>query len=170
MAWTAPGTWSVGESPTAAKLNSNLRDNMTWLHDSIPAAASLHGGATIANNTWTAITFVESFDNDTIHDDSTNPTRYTITTAGRYLFVAQVAFKSASNAVGLGARFLLSGVTSLAELKVTGCSQDGNGLSIQYIFNAAAADYMEVQVWQNSGGALDTYPSMNGCFFGATRL
>ena len=28
MAWTAPYTWSVGEIPTAAKLNEQLKDNM----------------------------------------------------------------------------------------------------------------------------------------------
>lgn len=31
MAWTSPETWSTGELVTAAKLNTNLRDNLLFL-------------------------------------------------------------------------------------------------------------------------------------------
>jgi len=31
MAWTSPATWSVGEVPTAAKMNAHIRDNLVDL-------------------------------------------------------------------------------------------------------------------------------------------
>lgn len=173
MAYTTPATWSVGESPTAAKMNAQIRDNITYLHDSIPACSLVHpGGVSIPNDTWTALTFTsELVDTDTMHDNSTNNTHVTFTTAGRYLIVAQVAFVAIASPAGIGGRFNVNGGGAIvSELKAAACNQDGNGITVSCLLNPSAADYLEFEVWHNKGSAVDTYGSQNGCVLSASRV
>lgn len=40
MAWTTPRTWVAAETVTAALMNTHLRDNLNFLHDSYATLAS----------------------------------------------------------------------------------------------------------------------------------
>jgi hypothetical protein len=53
MAWTAPKTWGVGEYVTAAMLNTQIRDNLTYLYDR-PYYQSIVNvaGTTTTSATW----------------------------------------------------------------------------------------------------------------------
>lgn len=172
MAYTTPATWSVGESPTAAKMNTHIRDNIAYLHDSIPTTSLVTSGATaIPNNTWTTIGFdAEIVDEGSQHDTATANSRITFAANGRYLLIATASFVSATNSVALGARFVVDGTTAFSQSLVPGCSQDYNGPSITAIVNQGTSNYVELQVYQNSGGALNTMSSVPGISFGATRL
>lgn len=171
MSWTTPATWSVGESPTAAKLNTHVRDNLSWLHDSAPAVRLYASGAqTISNDSWTAISFdSELVDNDSMHSGGT-PTRITFTTAGVYAIQATAPFFAIGSPVGLGVRISTNALGPVFETIGIGCSQDFNGPSISGIVPFNAADYMELEVWQNSGGNLDTVSGVSGLSFSAYRV
>lgn len=173
MTWTAPRTWAYNEIVTETQLNTHVRDNLIALRDETPAVA-LYASATqtITNATWTSIAFdSEHVDVGAMHDSSTNNTRVTVVAAGRYLLTGAAPFTAASNTVGLGIRLLISGgPTAVGELKVPGCSQASNGPSTSWMLDAAAATYFELQMWQNSGGSLDTIAGITGVTFTATRL
>jgi hypothetical protein len=172
MGWTAPADWAVAESPTAAKINANLRDNMNWLHDEVPTCAVYANDAqTFSNGTWTTLTFdTDNIDNDTMHDPVTDTGRITIGTAGVYMFAGQVAFEAITDTHELGLRFLANGGTVFCALRGASVNRDGTGLSITGLRDCAAAEYVELQAIQESGSSADTYVTDNGVMFAATRL
>ena len=49
MAWTTPRTWVVGEVPTAAIMNTHVRDNLTHL-----GSTHAHNGAAGAGGSLAA--------------------------------------------------------------------------------------------------------------------
>jgi hypothetical protein len=50
MAWTDPRSWTPGLTVTAAILNTEIRDNLSWLYDNLPIRASMfHGDALVTN-------------------------------------------------------------------------------------------------------------------------
>ena len=112
----------------------------------------------------------ERFDTDAIHDLATNPSRLTCKTAGKYAIWAHLSI--AYNATGYRYAFIrLNGTTYIA-----GCSQGlvpGNpiDISLTTLYDLAVNDYVEVRVYQNSGGALNV--TANGNYspeFGMVRV
>ena len=170
MAWTTPATWSVGESPTASKMNTHIRDNLIALRDENPTCSlTTNAAQSISNATWTAISFdIENYDSAGLHDN-VNPTRITIPVAGRYSLTANVGFQSASNSVGLGIRFNINGSVPVAQVIVAGCSQTGNGPCTAAMLDFAASQYVEVECYQNSGGTLNTSAGYASLTFTASR-
>lgn len=110
-----------------------------------------HADQTINDNTWTHVHWeLEKYDTDTMHDNSTNPERITFNTAGKYLVVAQVEMYNYTGAIAMK---IMSGATGNVEQAYTDITY-ANGapfISLSVIISAAEDDYMEVQVWQNSG-------------------
>jgi hypothetical protein len=172
MGWTDPADWAVGESPTAAKINANLRDNMNWLHDSIPSVSVVANSAqTIADNTWTKVNFdAELVDIEAMHDTSTNNTRLTLVTTGVYLVVGIAPFDAVAFNKALGVRILLNNTTYLGQMLIASCNEDGNGATTAAMVSQTAGDYFELEVFQRSGGNLDTIPGVGGVSLMATRL
>lgn len=70
MAWVSPRTWSVGEVPTSAMLNQDLRDNPQYLKDGAPALRVTNyptgGTAVVAGVTagmiWTDDSTIANYD------------------------------------------------------------------------------------------------------------
>ena len=54
MTWTAPRTWVAGEKPTAATLNTHIRDNLKAIGDAWTSFTSTPGNFTVGNGTTTA--------------------------------------------------------------------------------------------------------------------
>lgn len=110
----------------------------------------------IANATFTPLTFdTERYDSDAMHDGA-NPTRITINKAGRYLVGGSANFDA--NAVGT--RFCgirLNGGSFIAVITVPAVvsALTGTAQSISTVWSFAAGDYVELVLWQNSGVALD---------------
>lgn len=92
--------------------------------------------------TWVSIAFgAEHFDTDTMHDNATNNTRITITTAGKYAVGGTVATDASTS---IGARIRLNGTTILAR-QVQGNSNEGEGASLSTIYSFTDSDYIELQ-------------------------
>lgn len=108
---------------------------------------------TISHNTSTIVTFdAETFDPSNFHDNSTNNSRITVGTTGKYLVVALAQFNS--SAVGIRAlRFFVNGVNTFSATvqPVNGGGTDVMGI---YYINLTAGDYVEMGVFQTSGGDL----------------
>jgi len=162
MAWTAPRTWVVGELISAAIMNTHIRDNQIQLYNGMPAARVFHSvNQAINNNALTVLTFdTERFDNDTIHD-GVNPTRLTCVTAGKYQITANIAW--AANVNGRRGLWLyLNGATTIAGVQQPIDAVAGWGeQSLSTLYDLVATDFVETQVYQNSGGALNITASLN---------
>lgn len=117
-----------------------------------PCARVFHNAnQSIATATLTALAFnQERFDTDTIHDVSTNNTRLTCKTAGKYLIVAGAHW--AANPVIGTIRLRLNGATAIAEDTVVG---DYRHMALSTIYDLAVSDYVELIVQQQSGGAVN---------------
>lgn len=113
----------------------------------------------IANSTIQAVLWdTENEDTDNYHSTSSNTSRIVIPAGmdGKYLFTANIAFET--NVTGIRfVWFVKNGVTaqrySLASSPAV--SGDVSSYCIARPFRLVAGDYLEVYVFQNSGGALN---------------
>lgn len=126
-------------------------------------------GARVYNNanisildlTATALTFnSERDDVGDFHSTSVNTGRLTIPIAGTYLVGCTVSF--ASSAVGLrAANIRLNGTTNIVGDTRPAVTGTVTTIAISTDYTFAAGDYIEVVVFQNSGGALNVEFSGN---------
>jgi hypothetical protein len=111
----------------------------------------------IANGTFTAVTFdTETYDTDGFHSTVSNTSRITIPAGkGGYYKVFGVANFAAN---GSGARIFSiykNGTTDLFKLILFGNGSAQTGATFSDVVNLVATDYIEMRVYQSSGGALD---------------
>jgi len=156
MPFTTPKTWATNEVVTAANMNTHVRDNISFLAQ--PPQCSCSGNTvSLADSTDAALSAPnESFDNDSMHSTSSNTSRITINTAGRYLFTSRVRF--AVN--GSGARVTHYRVNGGTFVPTNACAPPPGGTSDAllpgvWLLILSATDYVEVGAFQNSGGALN---------------
>lgn len=109
----------------------------------------------INSATWTAVSFdAERYDDHGLHEGVTNPTRITIIEPGRYLLIGSAHF--AFHATGLrAARILLNGSTVIAEDRNEAIYRDETNVAPVVEWDLDTDDYVELQVYQNRGGALN---------------
>jgi hypothetical protein len=117
-----------------------------------------------SNGAWFTIPFnSERYDSDAFHDTGSNTSRLTVPTGkdGKYLIVGNVEFDT--NTTGLRyCRILLNGATQIAlNYLDPGVATSTPQFNISTIYSLAAADYVELQVYQSSGGALAVNASAN---------
>lgn len=123
------------------------------------------GSQTITTATWTALTLnSERFDTDAFHSTSANTERFTIPSGlgGKYLINANIGF--AANTTGQrGVRLRLNDATTLAQdLRETMSDGAlGTRMAISCVYELVATDYIEVEVWQDSGGDLSSEVAAN---------
>lgn len=163
LAVPVPYSWSVGDPITAALLNAQIRDALTFLLNP-PLCELIQASTTttLANSTWTSIAFADSGSSiqaDTYGGFSTGAnTRYTAQVAGWYTVCGSISYNSSA----VGAR--------AAAIYKNGSPLLGHS---QIATNAAAAltvlatptrdvflnvgDYIELKGWQSSGGNLTTF-------------
>jgi len=186
-----PGTTLGDLAYSSATANTNTRlgigstGNVLTVSGGVPAwaapaAASFVGvlckkGATqtISNTTDTVLNFsgADHYDTDGFHDPATNNSRITIPAGlGGYYMVYGL---NTWDANATGRRF--------CELKKNGTkifTSNGFGPNstaapsnmISLVLNLAATDYVEYQVWQSSGGNLDTFGNDELTWFGVAKL
>lgn len=113
----------------------------------------------IATATVTALTFdSERHDTDTMHSTSVNTGRLTATTAGKYLIWANVVI--AANAAGLRIVSLrVNGSTIIGSVRALGSASTDAYVNLATVYSLAANDYVEVTVYQDTGGALNVLAS-----------
>lgn len=126
----------------------------------------------IADPSLTALTFnQERWDSDTMHSTSVNSSRLTATTAGLYDIGGNVVFANgAGTARGLFIR--VGGSNYIAGQYVPPVGGGGvTTLNVSSQWSLAAAEYVELVVSQDSGGALNvTSVSASTPEFWMTRL
>lgn len=122
------------------------------------ASASRVTDFSVANTTWTAVEFnSEVYDTDSIHDNVTNPSRFTIPTGktGYWSFKGAVQWDVSTT----GNRYLAVRVNNVQ----VGVAASGyNWIAASYYqpfytvdFYATAGQYAELFVYQENGGALN---------------
>lgn len=150
------GLCPQGDGNTAHFLNGDLGWTTPSGAGTPPSCRVRHtSNQSINNNTLTAVTFTtEDFDTDTMHDNSTNPTRVTITTSGKYLLIGQGTWNGTT--AGMMSLYLRkNGNTYIASVSQPfGGSSKDIAQECRTIASLTAGDYIELVALQTSGGAL----------------
>lgn len=127
----------------------------------------------INNATSTAVTWdQETFDTDAAHSTSSNTSRYTVATAGKYRCYMNIEWGGNTSGVR-DVSIRVNGVaTELIQNHITGmpasnASQYLAGIVPQSLI---VGDYMEVYVQQTSGGALSVTNTTGRLFWGVEYI
>ncbi len=112
---------------------------------------------TIGNSSFTAINFdTETKDTDDIHDNSTNNTRLTVP-SGVTIVRLYACIAMASGAGGRAYRITKGGSTGVGQPRVdVETTFNAYGNLVSGPLDVVATNYFEVEVFQNTGGDLDT--------------
>ena len=154
-AWRAKATKTYVDTKIAADIATHAALT-TGVHGFNKSARVYHSVAqSIPHNTGIQLAFdSERWDTDAIHDPVTNNSRLTCKTAGVYFIAGHVDWASST----VGRRILilcLNGVTYIARQEI-GIGAGGYSFNnVATIYNLAVNDYVELRVYQDSGGALD---------------
>lgn len=141
--------------PIPAAWSDQVRNDLEYLVDP-PACSVYHNTtATVATATPSALAAnSEFFDNDSMHSTSTNNTRITATTAGRYEFNATIRFDPDADGVRRGA-FRVNGTTIYESMQVPGVSSLRSCvITCTRKIVLAAGDYVEVLAEHTAGNNL----------------
>ena len=164
MAAPPLSSWDVGANPTSTILNARIRDAINFLKSRPHAVLRrITTNQSVSNNTNTPIFWNgEDLDTDGGHSNVTNPSRYTVGTAGYYHLSTVVVW--ATNGSGYRHIFLAkNGDTSFRYGSnytfVLGISGAQICLSTCAVVPLQVGDYVEVWGFQNSGGSLDVLVS-----------
>ena len=153
MAYSAPRTWAPGEYPTAAQLNQDLRDNVSFLAN--PPAASVYRSSaqSISNNTLTDITWnTELYDTASMHDTVTNSNRITVPVAGLYLCEGMLQFQAATDYTELLIIIVKNGtIMRQSRDNNPGTKSDVREIEIVRSLKLAANDWVGIQIRQVNG-------------------
>lgn len=147
------GTWADGSTTVSAARMNNLEQGVTDAHQMPSARVFNSATISVANNTETFLTFnSERWDTDTIHDTSSNTSRLTCKSAGKYFISGNVEWASSPGIPLI--RIKYNGSTIIAAHQVALSTGDYRIQQIQTVWDMAVNDYVELTVIQNSGGAL----------------
>lgn len=154
-----PGRFPIDVEDVA---DGTANDMLGWSTGGVAESISLEGAhayhdanQSINNNAFTVLSLnQERHDDNAMHDLVTNNSRITIQTTGRYLVNFTGWFDTNSTGERI-ARVLINGSTELSRNSSPALSINGTAMSLSTIRNLSATDYLEVFVWQNSGGALN---------------
>lgn len=115
-------------------------------------------GQSIATATWTSANLnSEDYDVGTMHDTVTNNSRITVPTNGGGLYYVCGILSFDSNATGVRAgRLRKNGATVLMQCNQPNAgATDAVSIPLNTVISLSAADYIEMQGYQNSGGNLN---------------
>jgi hypothetical protein len=151
----APARLAIGDNGEVLKLVSGVP---SWETDEgapdYSCRVELAETFALASDMWTDITgwASESFDTDTMHNNSTNPARITITHAGKYCFGGTLSFVTGTSDDVTGIKIIDN------DSKILASQCNGNYNNIGYksvtcsgIFEFEAGDYITVQGYSRSG-------------------
>lgn len=144
--------FAAGQKPTASELNEAIDKP---LFSTVQSAAQ-----SIPNATWTAVTFLTE-DIDT-HGGHTTLPRYTAQVAGWYRITAKVVFVASATGARF-ARLLRNGAIVVPSGgNITPPHSDASVVNVLSVVQLAVSDYVELQAYQASGAALNTFWSAGG--------
>lgn len=147
---------SVGGTPPAS-WGTTLRGNGETLARPPGAVIARSGAQSISNEAWNTVAFTSADERDTdaYHSTVTNPSRVTIPAGlgGWYDIGGFFSFTSHSTGNRI-VQLLLNGVGTVYQSIWTGAVANGQTMPMVPL-QLVAGDYLEWQVFQNSGGALN---------------
>ncbi len=146
------------DSPAPASWGDTVRDDLEFFAEPPQCSVSASSAESVSNSSNEVLEAdSEDYDTDTMHSTSSNTSRITATTAGKYLCWFRVNF--AGDATGQRRVNFLTNGGSRETLDIRDAVTGGGPLptvaSGSFSVELAATDYVEIEVWQNSGGALD---------------
>ena len=105
---------------------------------------------------WQSLTFnSERWDTANLHETATNSSRLKAPSAGKYYIFAHITWESPLGTGLWGLRLQLNGKTAIAEQTLPNNEAPFRiSMSVGTLYALAAGDYVEVQVFQNTGGPL----------------
>jgi hypothetical protein len=157
-----PARLAVGTNGQVLTADSTAATGLKWATtSSSPTAAGCFiyksTVQTMTNNTYEIITFdTEAFDTDNFHSTSSNTSRITIPTGkgGKYQVNGNTQW--ANNTTGLrGIELLLNGTAYITNFIAAPNSDGRCFLTIAVVMSLSAGDYLELDVFQNSGAGLN---------------
>lgn len=162
----APPTRAAGSQLTAPIYEDDVTDGVTFLANPPIFKGTQSGAQSIANSTVTALLLgTEARDTYNGHSTSVNTSRYTSQRDGAYQVTGYYA--AAANATGIRLVRLAKNGTYIApsqtSVPTAGTSIDTN-IMVTAEIELVTGDYVEVTVFQTSGGALNTTPSDSGMY------
>jgi hypothetical protein len=125
----------------------------------VGVSAYLSSNQTISNNTFAAISWnAEYYDTDNFHSLSTNTSRLTVPSGkgGKYLITGSISW--AANATETRTVTIYKNgsiVNYLDQMMAVTTSQRRTVQAYNIVIDLVASDYIEIFVWQTSGGNLD---------------
>ena len=149
--------WVGTEKPERTDFNAAFDAIDVHLGKNPQARASSGEYQSIPSATFTFLTFTqEDFDNDNMFDFSYSD-RIVCNTAGKYLIFAYCAFDG--NATGVRGLYILknNATTFLADVRTApGVTTLTRGISCASYIELQADDFIQMQFYQNSGGAINS--------------
>lgn len=110
----------------------------------------------MADGTWTTVTFnQEENDTNALHNPAVNPGRLTAAIAGTYL-VSGIVEVAASAINNRGIRIFKNGTYEMGKQLMAAAGSGNHALSVSALVLLGAGDYVELQIFQNSGAARNT--------------
>lgn len=168
---TVTGTWTFSAALT---FSSTVTSSSTFTSSGQMRARAYISGANqnIGNSATTALNFnTETYDVGTMHDVAVNTNRITVPASGAGIYVIDAQVTFAANVTGRREVYIFKNGSQIAEVKEpTNSATEETTLQISCHDNAAAADYYEVQVFQNSGGGLDVVLGERITYFSAMKV
>ncbi len=174
MIYTTVPDKATGDTVTETNWDLHLRDNLNNLIT--PPACLVYnagaGTATTSGVTQTLSWDSEGYDTDSMHDATTNPSRISLPTAGKYRLTAQVVFPPA-----VAGSLRAAGIRSTAGINIgwfqTGVpsSEISHYLQVTATFNTTSTtDYCYAVALQDSGGAVTIGGTSQNSWFAAERI
>lgn len=139
---------------------SKINDNFDELYTDVSARVTHTTSQSLANSAYTTLVFdTETFDSGGLHDPTTNSARFTSNDGG--LFVISGTCEISANATGRRILRIMQGVTERARQTVMAITTSGGTtvLNVTTVMRLAAAEYVTLEVFQDSGGALNAFGS-----------
>lgn len=167
-------TFTAGQKLTAAQLNAVGDAINFW---ATPPQVYAYQTATTnfaTSGTYALVAFdTELYDTDTMHDNTTNPSRIIAQTAGKYLYSGQITF--ATNATGVrqlsirkNSGGVIGGGTQVGSMTLPAVSGSATTVLFEpFMIPMSVGDYIEIFGNQTSGGALASIASQSNSWVSA---
>lgn len=152
-----PRTWTVNETATAALMNQEVRDPLSFLLDAPRTKVTLSTAQSIPHATATLIEWDEEiFESGVTHSNFSNSERLTIVDPGRYLVVANVTFEPSEGGGQRRLDLCFNGNVTTTRPFVSenmdpiSSASIASSLSTSGQFRADTGDYFMTRVYQSS--------------------
>jgi len=142
--------WLLGAAAYAAQAQSSGDVSARVFNSTDISVPQLNVGE------WKTLNFnSERWDTANLHDTAMNTSRLKAPVAGKYYIFANITWETPLGSGFWGLRILFNGKTAIAEQTLPnngGSFRTSMSIGTMYALNAG--DYVEVQVFQNSGGTV----------------